>query len=91
MNITISNQFTDDIKTLSKEDKKLGMKIWELVVSIIENHAINPLEGLGKPEALKHDFRGYYSRRITDTHRLIYSVKNDTLFLLSCYGHYNDK
>lgn len=47
--------------------------------------------GLGKPEPLKHDYKGYWSRRITDEHRLIYKVENDTIFVVKCKGHYQDK
>lgn len=47
-----------------------------------------PFSGIGKPEPLKHDLSGKWSRRITDEHRLIYSVKNDTIYLYSAKDHY---
>jgi toxin YoeB len=86
---TFSKKFFSDIKALKKEDSKLAAKIWELIADISEN-ANNPLNGIGKPERLKGNMSGYYSRRITDKHRLIYSLTNDTINLVSCYGHYDD-
>lgn len=44
--------------------------------------------GIGKPEPLKGDLRGFWSRRIDDTHRLVYRVRGDTIEIVSCKGHY---
>ena len=44
--------------------------------------------GMGKPEALKHDFAGYWSRRITDEHRLVYKVLENEVRIASCRYHY---
>lgn len=88
--LIIDNQFFIDLLALKKEDRKLAGKIWELIADISSN--INaPLTGIGKPEALKNDLSGYYSRRITDKHRLIYKLAADNILLISCYGHYDDK
>lgn len=48
----------------------------------------SPFAGLGKPEPLKHDLSGKWSRRITDEHRLIYKVENETIFIYSAKDHY---
>ena len=48
----------------------------------------NGNEGIGKPEALKHDFAGYWSRRITDEHRLVYKVVGDQVRIAACRYHY---
>lgn len=56
--------------------------------SLIRDAQRHPFEGLGKPEPLKHDFRGCWSRRITREHRLVYRVESDTLFIFSCRYHY---
>lgn len=48
----------------------------------------SPFNGLGKPEPLKHDLSGKWSRRITDEHRLIYRVENETIFIYSAKDHY---
>jgi toxin YoeB len=48
----------------------------------------NPYEGIGKPEALKHGFSGYWSRRITDEHRIIYKSEADSLLVAQLRYHY---
>lgn len=48
----------------------------------------SPFSGLGKPEPLKHDLSEKWSRRITDEHRLIYKVENETIFIYSVKDHY---
>ena len=85
--IRLSEKAIKDIKRLKKENSKLGSKLWELIISILDT----PFEGIGKPEALKGDMSGWWSRRITDKHRLIYRVKDDRVDIVSCYGHYDDK
>ena len=47
-----------------------------------------PFTGIGKPEPLKHDLSGKWSRRITDEHRLIYKVENETIYIYSAKDHY---
>ncbi|MBI2477388.1 MAG: Txe/YoeB family addiction module toxin [Planctomycetia bacterium] len=47
-----------------------------------------PFEGIGKPEPLKGDLSGYWSRRINDEHRLIYTVRNDDVIAIACRYHY---
>ena len=68
------------------EDKKILKKINELIKDIERNGN----EGLGKPEALKHELFGYWSRRITDVHRLIYSIDEENIYIVSCKGHYHN-
>ncbi len=58
------------------------------VSSLIEAIRREPFSGLGKPEPLRHDLRGYWSRRITDEHRLVYFVAGDTVDILQCRYHY---
>jgi toxin YoeB len=65
-------------------DKKIAKKI----ATLIKDIGRAPYDGLGKPEALKHELSGWYSRRITDEHRLVYKVDNDMLTILSCKNHY---
>ena len=50
----------------------------------------NGNEGIGKPEPLKHGFRGYWSRRITDEHRLVYRVVEDDIRIAACCYHYGN-
>ena len=80
----IDEQFEKDEAKLRKENAKLAHKLWTLVFDI----AKHPFDGLGKPEPLKGDLAGCWSRRIDEKHRLIYSVEKDIIHLLSCYGHY---
>ena len=69
-------------------DKKILGKINALLKDIERNGA---LQGLGKPEALKGDLSGAYSRHINDKHRLVYYIKEDTIIILACKTHYKDK
>jgi toxin YoeB len=55
---------------------------------LIQDIARNGNEGIGKPEALKHGFHGYWSRRINDEHRLIYKVVDDEIRIAACRYHY---
>lgn len=65
-------------------NKAIQRKISE----IIESMQQSPFEGIGKPEPLKHDLAGKWSRRISAEHRIIYQVQEDKLFILSLHGHY---
>ena len=84
MNITFTTDAFNDFQSWSKEDKKVFSKI----VSLIKDVERSPFKGIGKPEPLKHDFSGYWSRRITQEHRLVYKVEKDTIFIASCKFHY---
>ena len=55
---------------------------------LIKDVQRNGNEGIGKPEALKHSLSGYWSRRITDEHRLVYKVANDEIRIAACRYHY---
>lgn len=82
-------QYKEDLRKLMKEDKKLGAKVWELLLDI-DKHRQNPLEGIGKPEKLKGNYAEFFSRRINSKHRLIYRYNKEEIILASCYGHYGD-
>ena len=73
-----------DYENWKKENPKLALRIAELINNILTE----PFTGLGKPEALKHNWKGYWSRRITDEHRLIYKVTDDSILIVSCKFHY---
>ncbi|MGI8634087.1 MAG: Txe/YoeB family addiction module toxin [Segetibacter sp.] len=51
----------------------------------------NPFAGIGKPEPLKGNLKGFWSRRINEEHRLLYKITDQTVIIFACYGHYNDK
>ena len=67
-----------------KEDKKIFDKISRLIIEI----ARDPFHGTGKPEPLKENLSGYWSRRITEEHRLVYQVFPDHIVVVSCKYHY---
>ena len=71
------------------QDKKTLKKINKLIFDIMRNGALG---GKGKPELLKGDLSGYYSRRINEKDRLVYKiVNNDIVEIYSCKDHYSDK
>ncbi|KVH05340.1 hypothetical protein WS84_27785 [Burkholderia anthina] len=61
------------------------------IASLINECRREPFKGIGKPEALKHDQRGLWSRRITEKHRLVYGVTASDILVMRCKGHYDDK
>jgi toxin YoeB len=65
-------------------------KILRRVNALIQDIARNGNEGIGKPEQLKHGFSGYWSRRITDEHRLVYKVVGEEIRIAQCRYHYED-
>ncbi|MDR0903843.1 MAG: Txe/YoeB family addiction module toxin [Ruminococcus sp.] len=77
----------DDFLYWIQNDKKMVGKIDALLKDIIRNGLMS---GIGKPEALKGDKAGLFSRRITDKHRLVYRIESDTLIVASCRDHYDD-
>ncbi|MCI7077536.1 MAG: Txe/YoeB family addiction module toxin [Veillonellaceae bacterium] len=68
------------------QDKKTLKRI----NSLIKDTERNPFEGIGKPEPLKGNLSGFWSRHIDDTNRFVYRINNDKLEILSCRGHYED-
>ena len=67
-----------------KYNKTILSKILQITLAIIEN----PYIGIAKPEALKHELSGFWSRRITEEHRYIYKIVEDILYIYSLKGHY---
>ena len=65
-------------------DKKVLIKINELIKDALRD----PFKGIGKPEPLKGNYAGYWSRRITDEHRLVYAIREKQLHILQCRYHY---
>ena len=56
--------------------------------ALLDDTARHPFEGIGKPEMLRANLSGHWSRRITDEHRLVYRVQDDTLVIIACRFHY---
>ncbi len=80
----LSEQAVEDIAYWNKSDAKKAAKIFSLLKNIMNT----PFAGIGKPEPLKHDLAGYWSRRIDHEHRLIYKVTENAVFVASCRYHY---
>lgn len=83
--LAFDNGAFDDFCRWAVYDKKVFKKIVELLNSIKRT----PYQGIGKPEPLKFNQSGYWSRRINDEHRLVYKVDDhNNIFIASCKGHY---
>ncbi len=87
MEITISPQALTDLAYWKSTNQKSILKRIELLLNSIEK---SPFDGIGKPEKLKHVLTGFWSRRITDKHRLIYNVQPNQIIILSLKGHYKN-
>ncbi len=66
------------------QDKKTLKRINKLIANVLRD----PFEGIGKPESLKENLSGFWSRRIDDTHRLVYAVSDTHITVISCRYHY---
>lgn len=84
MKLTWSEEAWEDYLYWQDTDKKTVKKINEL----IKDASRTPFEGKGKPESLKHNLAGFWSRRITSEHRLVYAISDDSLLIASCRYHY---
>lgn len=74
----------EDLAWWVQNDRKQALKIIKLIQEIQRE----PFTGIGKPEPLKHDLSGCWSRRITQEHRLIYELLDDKIRILACKYHY---
>lgn len=68
--------------------QKTDKKILRRINLLIQDIKRSPFEGIGKPEPLKYDLSGYWSRRIDDEHRIVYKVQNDAILLSQLRYHY---
>ncbi|MEO1590872.1 MAG: Txe/YoeB family addiction module toxin [Cyanobacteria bacterium J06632_22] len=82
--VTFAAAAFEDFNQWALENKKIYKKIVELIRDIDRS----PFQGLGKPEPLKHELQGYWSRRITQEHRLVYKVSDDAIIIIACKYHY---
>lgn len=84
MNVSFTENAWEDYLYWQKMDKKIVKRINELIQDIRRS----PFEGLGKPEPLKYDLSGKWSRRIPDEHRLVYQADENHLIVYTCRYHY---
>ncbi len=80
----LGSQRVGDYLWWQTQDRKVLKRINLLIQDVVRNAN----EGIGKPEPLKHDFAGYWSRRITDEHRLVYRVTEGEVRIAACRYHY---
>ena len=77
----------EDYLYWQKQDKKTLKRI-NLLIKDIERNAF---ESIGKPEPLKEDLSGYWSRRIDEKNRIVYKIKDNQVVIIQCGSHYRDK
>ncbi|MBI6656871.1 Txe/YoeB family addiction module toxin [Pseudomonas carnis] len=84
MKILFTSEGWDDYLWFQQNDKA-GLKRINLLIKAIQR---DPFDGVGKPEPLKHNLSGFWSRRITAEHRLVYGIEDDEVQILMCRYHY---
>ncbi|MBP0962448.1 MAG: Txe/YoeB family addiction module toxin [Oscillospiraceae bacterium] len=84
--LTFTENAFDEYLYWQTQDKKTLKRINTLLKDI----ARNPFEGIGKPEPLKENLSGLWSRRIDSTNRLVYRVTDEQIEIYQCKGHYDD-
>lgn len=85
MKLCFVDESWEDYLYWQKTDKKMLARI----NSLIKDISRSPYDGIGKPEPLKHKYRGYWSRRIDGEHRIIYRVVEDEIWIVKCRFHYD--
>lgn len=84
MNLVFADEAWEDYLYWQQKDKNILKKINALIKEIKRE----PFKGIGEPEALKYNWSGYWSRRITIEHRLVYKVTSDAILIAQCRYHY---
>lgn len=84
MKLTFSDEAWEDYQYWQRQDRKMVERINKLIKEVQRD----PFAGIGKPEPLKHALSGFWSRRITDEHRLVYRVTEDALEIAQLRFHY---
>ena len=87
MNILFTDTGWNQYTEWQGQDKRTIKRINQLLKSIDRDGI---MQGIGKPELLKHDKSGLYSRRIDEANRLVYEMSNNLIIVKSCKGHYED-
>ena len=82
-----SDEAWEDFQYWLKNDKKTLKRILLIIQDIDRNGYV----GIGKPELLKHNLSGYWSRKIDDANRIVYKIENDVIKIAQCGSHYRDK
>ncbi len=74
----------EDLTFWVQNDRRKALRLLRL----LDESLFNPFGGIGKPEPLKHDFAGCWSKRLDDEHRVVYKVSDERILVLSCRYHY---
>jgi len=82
----ISSNFQADLRYWIETDRKAALRVLDLINAILAD----PFNGIGKPEPLKHELAGCWSRRITQEHRLVYRVTPNHIYFLQARYHYEE-
>jgi len=77
-------QALEDLSFWISQDRNMAIKVMKLINAISKS----PYEGIGKPELLKHDLSGSWSRRVDQQHRIVYDVVDNQVIILQCRFHY---
>lgn len=85
MEIVFSPESLEDLNFWKQSGNE---KIQNRIIQLLESIKATPYEGIGKPEPLKHNWRGYWSRRINKEHRLIYKTENNRIIIAQLRRHY---
>lgn len=86
MRIVFTQSAWNDYLWFQERDRRILKRINELIKDTIRS----PFDGIGKPESLRGDLSGYWSRRINDEHRLVYTVTQNEVIIIACRYHYDD-
>ena len=84
MKLVFADEAWEDYLHWQKQDRKMVERINKLIQEVKRD----PFSGVGKPEPLKHALAGFWSRRITDEHRMVYRVEGDSLLIAQLRYHY---
>jgi len=83
--VDFTDQALADLEHWKKSGNAIVLKRIKLLIAAIE---VDPFHGIGKPEALKHNFAGYWSRRIDHEHRIVYKIETNAVKIYSLRYHY---
>jgi toxin YoeB len=83
--VVLTKRFLEDLRNWIETDRRVALRVLDLMDSV----ASEPFAGIGKPEPLRHELAGCWSRRITQEHRLVYRVTNDRVEFLQARYHYD--
>jgi toxin YoeB len=81
----VLREFREDLSHWISSDRRTALRVMRMIEEILRD----PFLGIGKPEALKHDQHGRWSRRITDADRLLYLVRGAAIYFLAARWHYD--